>query len=202
MTYSDLFDLQSDISVCRRCAEAGYEIHGLPVFSGLPGVRWLLIGQAPGITEAELRRPFNGDAGRRLFRWLGQAGWEEADFRERCYITSVTKCYPGKAKSGGGDRVPTAAERALCAFWLEREIAFVQPEVIIVVGRLAASLFFPKSRTLTELIGTCERDAEGRRIIPLPHPSGASRWHQDPHNVGKLELAITQIRRLKLELDS
>ena len=62
----------------------------------------MIIGQAPGITEKEAGRPFNAGSGTRLFRWLADAGIDETWFRDTQYLTSVTKCYPGRSKSGSG----------------------------------------------------------------------------------------------------
>jgi len=95
------------------------------------------VGQAPGVTEAQVKRPFNASSGRRLFQWLAQAGLEEADSRARYYMTAVTKCYPGKHPSGKGDRKPSRAEQKLCRPFLEQELALVQPRVLLAVGGLA-----------------------------------------------------------------
>ena len=64
------------------------------------GTAVMVVGQAPGVTESEVGRPFNGPSGRRLFRWLAQAGWEEGAFRATQYMSAVTKCYTGKGKGG------------------------------------------------------------------------------------------------------
>lgn len=160
----------------------------------------MLVGQAPGIEEAPQGEPFSGAAGKRLFRWLERAGWTENDFRARCYITSVTKCFPGKASSGGGDRVPSAAERKLCVPWLQSEIAMVDPLVIVPVGGLAIQQFREEKVKLSDVIGTSWM-WENRTIIPLPHPSGASRWHNDPHNIGLIHEALFHLKMLKLELE-
>jgi uracil-DNA glycosylase len=198
----DLETLHTELRQCRRCAEAGYHIASKPVFSGRQTAKVMLIGQAPGITEAETLRPFGGDAGRRLFRWLERAGWGATHFRETCYITSVTKCFPGKAMSVSGDRVPSAAEQKLCRSWLDAELTLVRPVVVIPVGMLAIRLFYPPDARLDEIIGTSIIDGQGRRVVPLPHPSGASRWHNDPKNVGKIEHAIFLLRGLRLELEA
>lgn len=175
---------------CRLCLEAGHEITPPAVTQGQITARMMTIGQAPGITEVEAKRPFNAGSGSRLFQWLGEAGIEEDWFRNTQYMTSVTKCYPGRAKSGSGDRVPSRAEQKLCRPFLEEEIALVDPEVIIPIGRLAIELFFPKKATLQEVIGTQRQTTEGRWVAPLPHPSGASRWHQIEENRTLIEQAI------------
>ena len=111
-----LAQLHTQIRACRLCLEAGYTIAPGPVFSGPGsdrGARVMLIGQAPGVTEAQVKRPFNAGSGRRLFTWLQQAGWQEYDFRASAYMTAVTKCYPGRSHTG--ERQPaqplTAATR-------------------------------------------------------------------------------------------
>lgn len=201
--YIDLQEMQDDLRRCRRCAEAGYPIHSLPVFSGAASARLMVIGQAPGVSEAgeAIRQPFSGDAGGRLFRWLVRAGWDEATFRERCYITSVTKCFPGDNTGGSGDRVPSAAERLMCRPWLDGELAFVDPAVIVPIGRLAINLFYPSKLKLADVVGEMTESEDGRLIIPLPHPSGASRWFNDPRNVGRLERAIYHLRAVKASLN-
>jgi uracil-DNA glycosylase len=184
---------QADLRQCRRCLEAGHPIIPGPVFSGASGAQIMLIGQAPGVTEAVVKRPFNASAGKRLFLWLAQAGVEEADFRATQYMTSVTKCFPGKAARSGGDRVPSKAEQALCRDWLEREISLINPRLIIPVGRLAIGLFLPYTQ-LGEVIGKrFERD--GRAIIALPHPSGASTWHHAPAHKLLLSQALALVAR-------
>lgn len=149
----------------------------------------MIIGQAPGVTEVEAGRPFNAGSGTRLFQWLAQAGYEETNFREEEYMTSVTKCFPGKAKSGSGDRVPSREEQDLCRAFLDAEIKLIDPKLIIPVGRLAINLFFPAKLTLREVIGSQRREGEAW-IVPLPHPSGASRWHQSQKNRALIDQAL------------
>jgi uracil-DNA glycosylase family 4 len=198
--YPDIEALHAALSRCRLCAEAGHRIESQPICSGKQSARLMVIGQAPGASEAHLGHPFGGDAGQRLFRWLERAGWDEETFRRTCYITSVTKCFPGSNPKGEGDRVPSAAERKLCRPWLEGELALVQPEVIVPVGRLAVDLFYPSKVRLGDVVGESAVDAEGRHVVPLPHPSGASRWLNDPINVGRVEQAIYTLRTLKADL--
>ena len=146
--------LQAEIRACRRCLEEGYWIAPGPVLSGGAGAQVMLLGQAPGPTEAVVKRPFNAGSGRRLFQWLGEAGWDEADFRANAYMTAVTKCYPGRSGNGKGDRVPSPFEQALCRPWLESEIRLINPRLLILVGGLAIKLLYPPSVKLDEIIGT------------------------------------------------
>jgi len=152
------------------CAEAGYPIIPRAIFSGPATAGIMIVGQAPGGREVELGLPFSGPAGKRLFSWLAQAGFDEKKFRQEQYITAITKCYPGKGKSRG-DRVPTVVERKLSLPFLARELALVQPELIIPVGGVAIRYFLGNIK-LDEAVGQAyEKDDQS--IIPLPHPSGA-----------------------------
>lgn len=146
----------------------------------------MLVGQAPGRVEAHGGVPFAGRAGKTLFRWLTTAGVDEATFRERVYIAAITRCFPGAAASGRGDRVPSLREREHCAPWLQAELRMIRPPLIIPVGRLAIDRFLG-AVALADVIGREHaRSHEGGEsiVIPLPHPSGASSWiHQSEHRV-------------------
>ncbi|MBN1978795.1 MAG: uracil-DNA glycosylase family protein [Anaerolineae bacterium] len=188
--------LHSEMRACRRCLEAGFAITPGAIFSGPAGARVMIVGQAPGVTEVEAKRPFNASSGRRLFQWLGKAGWEEAEFRATQYMTAVTKCFPGKSPGGRGDRASSRAEQKLCAPFLERELALVTPEIIIPVGGLAISRFLGEVK-LVEVIGTAVQDSQDRWVVPLPHPSGASLWLNKPEHQALVQRAIEHLRKLK-----
>ena len=157
----------------------------------------MLVGQAPGRTEATSGRPFAGRAGGTLFRWLARIGLEERTARRHVYIAAVTRCYPGPSPSGRGDRVPSPRERDLCASWLQDELRMIRPQVLILVGRLAIDRFLG-AQPLERLIGRAHEieHAGGRSLgIPLPHPSGASSWiHQERHKE-QLESALRILGR-------
>jgi uracil-DNA glycosylase len=191
----ELAQLHQEMRACRRCLEAGYPIVAGAISSGPATAEIVLVGQAPGVTEPQAGRPFHGSAGRRLFAWLAEIGWEEKVFRTTQYITAITKCYPGKNKSGKGDRVPTRAEQKLCAPFLERQLALVQPKMILPAGGLAIRRFLGKVK-LVEVVGTARQDVEGRWIVPLPHPSGASLWLNKAENQERVRQALGHIQRL------
>ena len=177
---------------CTLCVDEGHDVVPKAIFTGNCGAKIMTVGQAPGITEVEAERPFNAGSGKRLFQWLGEAGIEENWFRSTQYMTSVTKCYPGRAKSGSGDRVPSRAEQKLCRPFLDQEMALANPELIIPIGKLAIEIFYPRGLKLTEIIGM-ERQVDGRWVVPLPHSSGASRWHQIEANRALIRDAIDLI---------
>lgn len=196
----ELGRLHAEMHACHTCLAAGYKITPGAVFSGPTTAQVMIIGQAPGVTECQVKRPFNGTSGTRLFKWLTEAGWEEDEFRAHQYLTAVTKCYPGKDKGGKGDRVPTRAEQKLCRPFLERELALVNPAVIVPVGRLAIELFYGRRFKLADVVGTFTRDDQGRRTVPLPHPSGASLWLNQPKHQAQVARALVILRQLKEEL--
>ena len=188
-SYRSLGSLQRDNTRCRACVEAGYPLESLPVFEGTTGHRAYILGQAPGVVEGDERRPWRGRAGRTLRRWLGL---DEEEFYATFYCASVTRCYPGKAPSGRGDRTPTAREQELCAFWRDWELRLLAPDLIVPVGGLAARRLLGL-RSLGEFVG--ERLAHGAAVaIPLPHPSGASGWLNDPANRTRVAHAASLIR--------
>ncbi|HYD51179.1 MAG TPA: uracil-DNA glycosylase family protein [Gemmatimonadaceae bacterium] len=183
---------------CRRCGNAP---DVLPVLSQARAPRVMLVGQAPGQTEMTTRRPFNGRAGRTLFRWLERAGLDEATARARIYFAAVTRCYPGPHPSGRGDRVPTPRERALCRDWMVAELRIIRPALLVLAGRLAIDQFLP-GRALDQVVGRVHEveHAGGRtRALPLPHPSGASSWFHVPANARLLDRALVLLRE---ELDA
>lgn len=226
--YHELARLDQRIHACRQCIEVGYDIAPGPVFSHPPDARVMLVGQAPGITEVEAKRPFNAGSGKRLFGWLKEAGWSEEDFRARNVMTAVTKCYPGKGKNGKGDRVPSKAEQKLCQPFLEQEIRHYRPQLLILVGGLAIKLIYPAKLKLVEVIGTAAffpaeylvgplnldfrqaqivnstegiRNQKGRWIVPLPHPSGASLWPNKPQNKALIDRGIEILHFLREAYD-
>ena len=187
------------LGACRRC---GHDGGVLPIVSPARAPRVMLVGQAPGRTEATSGRPFAGRAGGTLFRWLASIGLDEERARAHVYIAAITRCYPGPSLSGRGDRVPSPRERALCATWLDDELRIIRPRVVIPVGRLAIDRFLgPQS--LDRLIGRAhevEHAGGASTAIPLPHPSGASSWIHEGGHKAQLESALQLLGRELAEL--
>ncbi len=167
----------AELHACRKCPRmASAPVSGPPVRSKV-----MLVGQAPGVREPQLGRPFAWTAGKTLFRWFEEAcGFGEEVFRSSIYMAAVCRCFPGKHSKGSGDRVPDEEEIANCAPWMEREIALLRPALVIPVGKLAIGQFVTAEK-LSEVIGRRIRLARGGvefELIALPHPSGASTWHR------------------------
>jgi uracil-DNA glycosylase family 4 len=203
---AQLSRLHAEIRACTRCVAGGFIERAQPIVEGNADDRIMIIGQAPGIVELAVNHPFSGRSGVTLRAWLAEAGIGEDDLP---YRTAITKCFPGKAASGAGDRRPSPAEIALCVPFLEREIDMVRPAVLILLGQLAIERYWGKA-ALDEAVGKSrriERSPEnghgGQRaaspwtitLIPLPHPSGASRWLNEPANRELLRRGLRVLRR-------
>jgi uracil-DNA glycosylase len=192
---TQLLNLNAEMRRCRRCMGAGYPTAPGAVFSGTLGARVMVIGQAPGATESASGFPFCGPAGHRLFRWLAEVGWQEEAFRATHYITAVTKCFPGKGAGGRGDRAPSRVERELCAPFLARELELIAPGVVLAVGGTAIRHLLGPA-PLGDRVG--ERFlADGRIVVPLPHPSGANLWLNRPESRDLLRRALDNLRELR-----
>ncbi len=190
MSYRSLAALKRDQAVCRACVEAGHPLESLPVIAPGSRQRAYLFGQAPGIVEGEERRPWRGRAGKTLRRWLEL---DEDELYETFYCASVTRCYPGRARSGRGDRTPTPEEQRLCRQWRDAELRLLKPRLIVTVGGLAARSLLGV-RSVGESVGV-RYELDGAVAIPLPHPSGASSWLNVPANRARVEEAAVGIRR-------
>jgi uracil-DNA glycosylase len=183
---------QTRLKRCRRCPDIQQ-----PVVVGNPVVsEVLLVGQAPGNKEIEMRKPFAWTAGKTLFKWFDQIGLTEEAFRQCIYMAAVCRCFPGKNPKGG-DRVPSPQEIANCHGWLEAELQLLKPKLIVPVGKLAITQFIPVTK-LDKVVG--KRHAlilQGFKtdVIPLPHPSGASVWHRVEPGKTLLKKALQNIRR-------
>jgi uracil-DNA glycosylase len=181
--------MQRDQRACRACAAAGHRLESLPVLAPQHDQHAYLFGQAPGVVEGEERRPWRGRAGRTLRRWLEL---DEDAFYATFYCASVTRCYPGRAATGRGDRAPTREEQELCEVWRDHELRLLRPRLIVTVGGLAAARLLGV-RSVSESVGV--RYQVGDAIaIPLPHPSGASSWLNDPENRQRVTDAARLVR--------
>jgi len=184
-SYRAIGSLQRDLAHCRACAEAGFPLESLPVRAPYAAQRAYMYGQAPGIVEGEERLPWRGRAGRTLRRWLEL---DEEAFYSTFFCASVTRCYPGRAPTGRGDRTPTPGEQELCRFWRDRELALLRPKLIVTVGGLALRSLLGRA-DLTASIGS-RLEYDGIPVVPLPHPSGASSWPNVPANKQRPALAL------------
>jgi uracil-DNA glycosylase len=187
---------------CRACPN----VLGQPITGFVENARVMLVGQAPGPREMDLRRPFAYTAGKRLFSWFSEhCAIEEEEFRARVHIGAMIRCFPGRDPKAGGDRVPDATEIANCAAHLDREIALLHPELIIAVGTLASKnlLGIAELKHAVGRIHQLTRAGHTCDVIVLPHPSGRSTWTNKPEHRALLDESLRLIRgrmgKLKIE---
>lgn len=208
MTAPTFAGLQYEIRQCTLCVDRGYIPAAHPILFGSSSAPVMVLGQAPGPTAQERPLPFSGASGRTLAGWLHRAGFEEGALHdpERFYLTSITKCFPGRSTSGKGDRAPGRQEIELCSRHLDRELQWVQPEVILSLGKLSIGTMLSSARSLplASIVGSvypAEYPAAGDALVlPLPHPSGVSRWHNDPANQKRLALALDWLAQWRQRL--
>jgi uracil-DNA glycosylase len=203
-----LSDLATAVAACQQCEQAGHLERAEPRLLGLAArlaapaadrPRTVIVGQAPGRHAGRFAEPFASPYGRQIAAWLAQAGFDRAELPARVHLTALTRCFPGPGLSGRGDRAPSRAEIGLCAGHLQRELAWLQPAVVITVGKLAADTLLGRSSTLAAVVGAGQERA-GARYLPLPHPSGVSRWRNDPAHRALVDQALALLARWRVEL--
>jgi DNA polymerase len=152
--------LYEEIADCPRCVLARTRSRTVPG-SGPSTADIMFIGEAPGAREDELGYPFVGAAGKFLDDLLRGIGLS----RETVYICNVVKCRPP------GNRDPEAAEIAACSSYLDRQIAIVDPKVIVTLGRFSMARWFP-GVAISRIQGQPKR-VDGRLVVPMFHPAAA-----------------------------
>lgn len=157
-------DLIAEINACTACGLHATRLQ--PVIGSGDGRSGLLIiGEAPGAKEDETGVPFVGRSGTLLRSIVEQ---ELAMASETLTITNVVRCRPPK------NRTPTSKEQATCWPFMERQLRFLNPKVILTVGNTAARMLLQTKEGITTLRGkSYERD--GAVIVPTFHPAAALR---------------------------
>ena len=158
--------LLAGVASCDRCPLASA---GRPSLTRAPTAADLLIlGEAPGQEEAEAGEPFVGRSGQTLDRALADAGIA----RERAFVTNVVLHRPTDA--GGQDRHPRATEIRACGPWLDTQLTFVHPKVVLALGQVAAARLLGASTRLEDVRGRAHRCGD-RWVVPTYHPAGLNR---------------------------
>lgn len=169
----DFQKLKRDLVTCDRCKDI-FDNMPHPIFQGQKDSLIMQISQAPSKKVMETGKPFNDISGKKLLNDWYHITREEFDNPHHFYITSVGRCYPGKAKTTG-DNPPSV----MCAdLFLKRELEIIEPEIYIVIGSYAAQYFF-KDEPLENLVFN-NHTYKGKPLYVLPHPSPLNRkWLKD-----------------------
>ena len=154
-----LEDIWRDIGDCTRCGLCEGRTQVVNTH-GNPEARLMFVGEAPGADEDAQGKPFVGRAGQLLTKIIEAIGLK----REEVLIGNVNRCRPP------GNRQPTLEEAAICRPFLFREIAAVQPEVIVVMGNTAVRNLLETREGITRIRGTFQ-DFRGIKVMPTFHPA-------------------------------
>ena len=157
---AEIAELRQLVASCTACELCRGAKMGVPGEGPLPA-EIMFIGEAPGFHEDQQGKPFIGAAGQFLSELLGKIGLERSDV----YITNVVKHRPP------GNRDPLPDEMAACRPYLDRQIALVDPQMIVTLGRFSMARWFPGGR-ISQIHGQ-KKIVDGRIIVPMYHPAAA-----------------------------
>ncbi|RJF98443.1 uracil-DNA glycosylase [Noviherbaspirillum saxi] len=187
VAHMDWVELKTSVAGCVKCGLCQGRTN--TVFGvGDEKAKWLFIGEGPGRNEDLQGEPFVGQAGKLLDNMLRAVGLRRG---ENAYIANIVKCRPTDAN--GKDRPPTAAETAACLPYLERQIALIQPSVLVALGKTAALslLALDPDTPVSRLRGKVHRYAD-RPLIVTYHPAYLLRNMIDKRKAWEdLSLAMT-----------
>ena len=163
-----LEQIASEVLDCTRCRLHEGRTRAVPG-EGDPDTEVVFVGEGPGFNEDREGRPFVGRAGGLIVRLLGAIGWQ----REDVFITNVVKCRPPD------NRDPQPDEIAACAPYLRRQLAALDPAVVVTLGRYSMGTFMPGAR-IGHVHGTSvpadpETGARAALVFAMYHPAAALR---------------------------
>ena len=177
-------ELRACVADCRRCALA--ESRTNTVFGvGNTDADWMIIGEAPGAEEDRQGEPFVGRAGKLLDQMLLAIGQS----RDRVFIANILKCRPPN------NRDPQPDEAAACRDYLERQIALVQPRIVLAVGRIAAQSLLGSDEPVGRMRGRAH-ELDGIPLVVTYHPAYLLR---SPSQKRKAWSDLCLARRLAME---
>jgi uracil-DNA glycosylase family 4 len=185
VTCTTLDDLHGLVRACTKCEEfVEYRSQAVPGV-GPSDARVVFIGEAPGRWEDQKGEPFVGEAGAYLTELLERIGLTRAEV----FITNVIKCRPPE------NRNPKTSEMDACAPYLERQLALIKPDLVVLLGRVALERFFPKEK-ITEAAAVPRKKAIGERevtFLPMLHPAFGIRRQDLKPEIEKQFWAIREV---------
>ena len=161
---SALAALAAEVATCTRCRLS--ESRTQAVFArGAPDAALMFIGEGPGAEEDRQGIPFVGRAGQLLTRLIEGIGLR----REDVYICNVVKCRPP------GNRDPLPTEIDACRPYLDAQLDFLAPRVVVTLGNFATRLLLDTKEGITKLRGRERPYRDGGVLIPTLHPAAVLR---------------------------
>ena len=158
----------TEVTGCTRCRLHAGRIKAVPG-EGHPDTEVVFVGEGPGQNEDRAGRPFVGRAGDLLVRMLGTVGWK----RDEVFITNVVKCRPPD------NRDPEPDEIEACLPYLQRQLAVIDPPLIVTLGRHSMARFIPGAK-ISQIHGTSHpvdpaTGASSAVVYAMFHPAAALR---------------------------
>ena len=188
-----LKEVAAEVSTCARCDLCKGRTRAVPG-EGNPQAKILFIGEGPGFHEDKQGRPFVGPSGQLLQELLKSINLK----REDVFITNVVKCRPPD------NRDPLPAEIDACNDYLDRQIAAIQPLVIVTLGRHSMAKFFSGEK-ISAIHGR-PRKKDGYICIPMFHPAAALRTESYKialrEDFKKIPIALAEAERLAAEVSA
>jgi uracil-DNA glycosylase family 4 len=188
-----LKEVAAEVSTCARCDLCKSRTRAVPG-EGNPQAKILFIGEGPGFHEDKQGRPFVGPSGQLLQELLKSINLK----REDVFITNVVKCRPPD------NRDPLPSEIDACNDYLDRQIAAIQPLVIVTLGRHSMAKFFSGEK-ISAIHGRA-RKKDGYICIPMFHPAAALRTESYKlalrEDFKKIPIALAEAERLAAEVSA
>jgi DNA polymerase len=156
-----LLGLHQEVRGCQLCVLSRTRTQAVPG-DGDPAAKIMIVGEAPGQNEDKQGLPFVGAAGQLLNQLLSGIGIERKDV----YITNIVKCRPP------GNRDPLPEEVGACSGYLDRQVEYIRPAVILLLGRHALQRLLPGSSGISRVHGQMVQRGD-RAYVPLYHPAAA-----------------------------
>jgi uracil-DNA glycosylase len=189
-TYTSLEQARSAALDCRKCGLCDTR-NNVVFFDGNPNAKLMIIGEGPGQQEDETGLPFVGRAGKLLDKILESA---KIDRQTETYICNVVKCRPP------GNRVPTPEEAKACRPYLDAQIEFVKPKLILLAGATAVQHLLKVKDPISRIRGKWFDFKNDARVMPIFHPSYLLR--NDSREVGSPKWLMWQdIQEVRRALD-
>jgi DNA polymerase len=186
--------IATEVRACTACRLHEGRTRAVPG-EGDPDTEVVFVGEGPGFNEDREGRPFVGRAGQLLVRLLAGIGWR----REDVFITNVVKCRPPD------NRDPQPDEIAACAPYLRRQLAVLDPAVVVTLGRFSMATFLPGARIGAEH-GTAlpvdpETGAANALVFAMYHPAAALRSssveRESVEDMGRVPGVLIRARELR-----
>jgi len=160
-------ELRAQALACTRCEHLVASRQQVVFGVGNEAADILFVGEAPGADEDAQGEPFVGAAGELLTKMLKAMGLARGDV----YIANILKCRPDTPNQRTGNRPPTADEMTTCSDWLHRQIDFIQPKVIVALGKVAVGgLLEMENAPITKMRGQWQT-YRGIPLMPTFHPA-------------------------------